>query len=251
MQVPVRVQHRPVLSLCILGLAVRVVTLAALFLAKLVVPTFDPQAQVLFPPALLPLEAYVRWDTLYFVRISLHGGYVRDQEVAFMPGLPFLMHYGGRAIHSLRGSPALAVEDVIAAGILGAALAGTFAAVALYKCVTLSSWVHFASQTLTSLPSRLTLEYSHSTSFSLTTALLLLVPPSPPTLNAVPYTEPFSALFTFLGMLYFLRRRWTVAAVCWAAGSAFRAQGVVLGVGFFGWQFILEPLRSRRLAQVS
>ena len=60
------------------------------------------------------------------------------------------------------------------------------------------------------------------------------------TLSAVPYTEPFAAFFTFLGMLYFVQRRWILAALVWGLGGIFRAQGILLGMGFFGWHFILS-----------
>lgn len=71
-------------------------------------------------------------------------------------------------------------------------------------------------------------------------ALLFLLAPSRPTLHGVPYTEPFAAFFTFLGMLLFLRDQDLSAALVWAAGSAFRAQGILLGFGFFGWKWILR-----------
>lgn len=91
---------------------------------------------------------------------------------------------------------------------------------------------------LTSLH-RLSLELTRDKSFALLAASLFLIPASPATLNAVPYTEVFSALFTFVGMLYFLRRRLILASLCWSVGSIFRAQGIALGVGFFGWHYIL------------
>lgn len=97
------------------------------------------------------------------------------------------------------------------------------------------------------LPHRTTLALTSSRPFALLTATLFLLPPSPPTLAAVPYTEPFAALLSFLGMWAFLRRRHLPAALAWGVGSGFRPQGVVLGLGFFGWRFVLEEpvLRGR------
>lgn len=94
----------------------------------------------------------------------------------------------------------------------------------------------------------LTLRLSSSRSFALLTALLFLLPPSPPTLHSVPYTEPFAALFSIAGMLLHVQQRDLLAALCWAVGSGFRAQGIVLGVGFFGWRYLLErPWASGKL----
>lgn len=91
---------------------------------------------------------------------------------------------------------------------------------------------------------RTTLALTSSPSFSLLTSILFLLPPSPPTLAAAPYTEPFAALFSFLGMWGFLRRRHLPAALAWAAAGAFRPQCALLGLGFFGWRFVLEePVR--------
>ena len=94
--------------------------------------------------------------------------------------------------------------------------------------------------------SRLTLAlHPSSPTFALVTATLFLLPPSPPTLNAVPYNEPFFALTSFLGMLLFARRQRLPAALVWAAGTLFRAQGIVLGPGFFGWHYLLDQPRRR------
>ena len=71
---------------------------------------------------------------------------------------------------------------------------------------------------------------------------MFLLAPSRPTLHAVPYTESFAAFFTFLGMLLFSRGESFLAAVAWAMGSAFRAQGAVLGFGFFGWRYLLQDV---------
>ena len=78
--------------------------------------------------------------------------------------------------------------------------------------------------------------------FAALTVIAFLLAPSRPTLHAVPYTEPFAAFFTFLGMLLFSRGRSFLAAVAWAMGSAFRAQGIVLGFGYFGWRYLLQDL---------
>jgi phosphatidylinositol glycan class V len=96
---------------------------------------------------------------------------------------------------------------------------------------------------------RLTLTLTHSSTIAYTTSLLFIISPSPATLNASPYTEPFAALFTFLGMLFFVRQRWFMAAVWWTIGTSFRAQGLLLGIGFFGWQFVIGSIKRRTLVR--
>ncbi|GAA6054109.1 hypothetical protein NBRC10513_006125 [Rhodotorula toruloides] len=166
------------------------------------------------------IRPFVRWDTVYFVNIALEG-YTQEQRAAFMPGLPGLMRAGGEGIRWLRGGKGAASgDDVVLAGMTATAAAAIAAAVVLHRL------------TVRLFPRR--------SAFALTTALLFLLAPGRPTLHAVPYTEPFAALFTFLGMLLFYKNRDATAAVAWALGTTMRAQGVVLGLGFFGWKWVLR-----------
>jgi len=96
---------------------------------------------------------------------------------------------------------------------------------------------------------RVTLGLSSSQKHSFATSIAFLLAPARAVLHAVPYTEPFAAFFTFAGMLAFVRRQNLSAALLFAFGSTFRAQGAVIGLGFFGWRYILkEPFRKNRVS---
>jgi len=64
----------------------------------------------------------------------------------------------------------------------------------------------------------------------------------------VPYTEPFFALFTFLGMLLVERRRLLPAAAAFAAATSFRAQGV-RNLGFIVYALVIVPRPFRVLVR--
>ncbi|GAA5880863.1 hypothetical protein JCM1840_003303 [Sporobolomyces johnsonii] len=210
--------RRPELAIVLTSLALRLLTSLVLVATFHLVPSFDASAAVLSPPVSPLFQPFVRWDTVYFVRIA-QDGYTQEQRLAFMPGLPGIMRGGGVLLAWLKGADRTTQEDLVLAGMLASAAATTGAALALY---------------------RLTLLLLSSTPHALLTALLFLLAPARAVLHAVPYTEPFAAFFTFLGMLCFARGRHLLAALVWAAGTAFRAQGVVVGVGFFGWEFVLR-----------
>ncbi|GAA6023198.1 hypothetical protein JCM8202_001024 [Rhodotorula sphaerocarpa] len=216
-------QERPRTAIVAASLLLRVSTALVLAAAERVLPTWDAEVTTLASAHALSarLEAFVRWDTVHYVQIALEG-YERDQQTAFLPGLPALLRCGGQLVRRFGTGEwgGFTANDAVIAGIVATAIATTAAALALHRL------------TLQVFPKRLDLASM--------AALLFLLAPSRPTLHGVPYTEPFAAFFTFLGMLLFLRDRDWSAALVWAVGSAFRAQGILLGFGFFGWKWILR-----------
>lgn len=126
------VRASPVLAFVAGGIAVRLATLALLFLASRVVPSFDTSALVLLPTTHHYLEPLVRWDAFYFANIAVRG-YVNEQEMAFMPGLPAVMHLAGRGVRWVSGGGPVEVQDAVLGGVLATAVAGIAATVALYK----------------------------------------------------------------------------------------------------------------------
>src|SRR6186713_555680 len=87
----------------ILGAAItlRLWSCAVLWLLPRIFPPFDTSGDLFVEPY-MQLAGFVRWDTLYFVRIAMHG-YQLEQEWAFQPGLPFLLAYLGRQVKDIRG----------------------------------------------------------------------------------------------------------------------------------------------------
>ncbi|GAA5826030.1 hypothetical protein JCM11251_000098 [Rhodosporidiobolus azoricus] len=242
----------PSLSLVSLSLALRLASSLLLLLLSLFLPTFPTDATQLSIPLSPYLHPFVRWDAVHFVHVALYGYAREEKTAAFGPGLTTgVMRAGGEAIAWLKGAEKVTADEVVLAGMLGTTVATTLASLFLYRL----------TQTLFSSSPR---------SFPLLTSTLFLLAPSRPTLHAAPYTEPFAALFTFAGMYFFSvaplsstdkrgrRKRLErtcgelAAAACWAAGSAFRAQGALLGLGFFGWRYILQhlftlPIREQKL----
>ncbi|GAA5863459.1 hypothetical protein JCM5353_001246, partial [Sporobolomyces roseus] len=218
---------RPVLFIVLLSLSLRIATSLLLFVTHSLLPSFDASAARLSSPLDPIFQPFVRWDTVYFLGIASEG-YTQEQRLAFTPGLPMLLRGGAELLRWIRGAQEATLEDMVHIGMIATTLAATGAAVLLYK---------------------LTLELSSSRKHSFATSILFLLAPARAVLHAVPYTEPFAAYFTFAGMLAFVRHRNWFAAMIFAVGSTFRAQGAMLGLGFFGWRYILEkPFQKNKIS---
>lgn len=239
------IERRPVAWIIAASLLLRLTTSALLVVAHLLLPTWDAEVTTLAYPISRYLEPFVRWDTVHFVHIALDG-YTTDRQSAFLPGLPALMRLGGEAVHRMQhGEAGATASDVVLAGIVSSTVATTGAAIVLYRWAIpfFPMLVSFPLLNPLFLASRLTRQlFPTRSDFAALTVVMFLLAPSRPTLHAVPYTEPFAAFFTFLGMLLFARSRSFLAAVAWAIGTVFRAQGVVLGVGFFGRRYLLQDV---------
>ncbi|KAK4047518.1 ER membrane glycoprotein subunit of the GPI transamidase complex-like protein [Microbotryomycetes sp. JL221] len=203
--------RRPFVGLVSLSVLIKFIVMGTMMLTTRV-GSFDASSRLIvdMPSDHLTAvgERFTRWDTVYFLEIA-RNGYTMEQQTAFMPGLPWLTR-----------QVALTFEtNLLNTGIALTALASTIATLCMY---------------------RLTLSVFDNRRLALATALIYTVPPSWPTFHAVPYTEPFAALFTLAGMLAFVHDKLVVASLIWAVGTLFRAQGIVLGVGFFGWKLLLR-----------
>ncbi|GAA6022403.1 hypothetical protein JCM10207_004755 [Rhodosporidiobolus poonsookiae] len=226
--------QRPTVTIVAVSLLLRMSTSLLLVVVHALFPSFDPSAALLDMPWHARLEPFVRWDAVHFLKIARDGYSQIEQSAAFMPGIPLaVLRGGGSLVAQLRGSSAVTAEDAAVAGMLATALATTAAAVLLHRL------------TLRLFPLA-------PPSYALLAALLWLLAPSRPTLHAAPYTEPFATFFTFAGMLAFSSSRrgsHLLAALGWGLSSMFRAQGAVLGFGFFGWRYLLDrPFRHGRLS---
>lgn len=237
MHLPRLAHTRPTLFLILASITVHLLT-TVLLLPTSLLPAWDRSSLDLTQSR--AIQPYLRWDTVYFLKIA-HEGYTVEQRAAFMPGLPWLMREGGKLMARLAGDDEVSVVQYVVAGMVASGLGGVGAVVALYQYVSRMVAPPCTRVLTRSLALRsLTLTLFHSKQHALITSLLYLIPPSPPTALSVPYNEPIAACTTFLGMLAFARKQHLLAALAWSLGTAFRAQGIVLGVGFFGWWYLLE-----------
>lgn len=118
--------HRRTIVATSLGL--KAATIIGLYLAH-ALPSFDSSSTTL---QLAQFEPFVRWDTVYFLRVALNG-YEHEQQAAFMPGLPGLMRLGAEAGKWCRGAAKLEEADAVLTAMLASAVAGTVAALCLYR----------------------------------------------------------------------------------------------------------------------
>lgn len=121
----------PIRSLIILSISIHLLTTLLLALSPSLLPSFDSSSSLLVSAR---LEPFLRWDTVYFASIALHG-YQHEQQLAFMPGLPGLMRVGGGLVAWLTGAKELGTDHVVVAGACMAMVAGIAAVVTLYQYV--------------------------------------------------------------------------------------------------------------------
>lgn len=69
---------------------------------------FDTSASQVLANKDLWLQGLLRWDALHFERIA-RNGYTLEQEFAFMPALPWIMHFLGSGFGLLSYSSGRAV----------------------------------------------------------------------------------------------------------------------------------------------
>jgi phosphatidylinositol glycan class V len=116
-------------------------------------------------------QPLLRWDSFHFLHIAEHG-YVFENQWAFFPGVPFVMHASAKLLSLIFTCRA----DLLVAG-----------AVTAMACDT--------TRTLY----QLTLHHLGSPSLAFLTALLSLMPSNPTTLYFVPYSEPFFTYLSYKG----------------------------------------------------
>ncbi|KAL7415352.1 hypothetical protein BDY24DRAFT_273677 [Mrakia frigida] len=229
-------------SLLFLSLSYRLFITFLLRLFTLYVPLFDRSPDFILPHSSF-LQAFVRWDVVWFLRIIQNGGYTHEQETAFAPGWLWVMKKMGSLVGNVKRSGGLeemserqsrlasvmggkGVEDLILGGVIASWLAGMMATVVLY---------------------RLTLRLTSSPSFAHLTSLVYILSPSPGALIS-PYTEPLYALFTFSGMLASTSPsdskhrlpRLLLATLFFAAATSVRPLGI-MNAGYLIWGVVVEP----------
>ncbi|KAI9033339.1 GPI mannosyltransferase 2 [Hyaloraphidium curvatum] len=153
---------------------------------------------------------WVRWDAVYFLGIAEDRGYALEQANAFLPGLPMAMNLVGALISPLAGGWLSRRSILVLAGLLVSNTSFVLAARSLY---------------------RLTAKLTSDSKFAALSAFLFCLTPASPFVSSL-YAESTFALATFLGMEAFESEQNLLAALLWAAASAFRANGILLA-GFF------------------
>jgi hypothetical protein len=103
---------------------------------------FDTSASILLEQSSVigpesPLQNFLRWDALYYVKVALEG-YRYEQELAFLPGWPLSMRLAGEGVRYLRNlkgkaSSDLDVFDVVVGGVFLANALSIAASIAFYK----------------------------------------------------------------------------------------------------------------------
>ncbi|WFD00338.1 ER membrane glycoprotein subunit of the GPI transamidase complex-like protein [Malassezia yamatoensis] len=207
----------------------RVVCLALLFVSAQLQQPFDTSGDIVqhtlagngnsaaWAPWASP---FVRWDTVYFVAAAAHG-YTHEQMLAFQPGIVGMIRLAGYLHPGSGWNPTVAVLVATALANLAAWL-GPFLLFYLVRIWSGNDRVAFRA------------------------ALLSVLAPASTTALSAPTPEPFYSLFCLLGYLALhsspaTRFRWKrpTAALCFAAATAFRANGLLLA-GYLAWHAAWE-----------
>ncbi|CEI92548.1 hypothetical protein RMCBS344292_06803 [Rhizopus microsporus] len=193
----------------------RVITISLALLTYYFLSSYDSSAEMQTRSSHNLLNAFLRWDALYFLHIAEHG-YVYEQETAFFPVMPLISRFLTNTIllplKYLFGYQ----HALLFSGVAVANISFILAAGALYKL------------TLTLLPRNPKLAFASSIAFCL----------SPPSMFMSSfYTESLFALLGFLGMRFVARKKYMYAASIWAIASGTRSNGI-LYCGFFFYDLV-------------
>lgn len=70
----------------------RVITISLALLTYYFLSSYDSSAEIQTRSSHNLLNAFLRWDALYFLHIAEHG-YVYEQETAFFPVMPLISRF--------------------------------------------------------------------------------------------------------------------------------------------------------------
>ncbi|KAG8986614.1 ER membrane glycoprotein subunit of the GPI transamidase complex-like protein, partial [Tulasnella sp. 427] len=208
--------------------ASRLIVASFIVLAATIFPPFDASHLITQPDRKFGLtSALLRWDVFHFSNVAING-YTHEHLFAFFPGTPGLMKAVAETGLMLGRTLGSTERKQIGEGdvLLGGALAS----------LVLCDWTGDLYD--------LTIAVGGTPSMAKLTALLSLVPLSPPTLLFAPYAEPFFARLSYKGILACHRRQWLKATFCFMLATSFRSNGTLLA-GFIAWGMCAEPLIRR------
>lgn len=167
---------------------------------------------------------FVRWDTVYFVAAAAHG-YTTEQALAFQPGIVSVLRLGGYIGRLWDASaPWDATAAVVVATVL-ANIASWASPLLLYEVVR--AW---------STPS-----------IARAAALFSAIAPASTSALSAPTPESFFSVLSLLGFWVLgtgheahRTARRALAAMCFAAATCFRANGILLA-GYLVWHAAWAP----------
>lgn len=191
-----QLQLHPIRTLWVTSAALKILTTFLLYSTHYL-PSFDTSSTLLLASS-PQLEPFIRWDTVYFLRVAMRG-YEHEQQAAFMPGLPGVMRGGGEVLRWCRGAIEVQEGDAVLVGMLASMLAGMGAVVCLYRCA-----LRLPSLLARSLTPPLPREQAHPPPNPLPSLLPPHLPPIPP--PPLPFNIPQHPLHrTLLRMLHSAR----------------------------------------------
>ena len=204
-----------------LSLLSRLVVCVLVVSSSALLSPFDSSPRLVLSADVTPWTAsLLRWDVFHFGLVASHGP-VYEHEWAFLPAISLVMSWSGSVLASLGfsrpGWPALLCGGTLVAMLFDSTRV-------LYQ---------------------LSLFHLRSPSAAFLATALSLISSSPAALRFAPYSEPFFTYFSYRGMLASVQSKWLLAALYFAAASAFRSNGLLLS-GFIVWGMLVSPLLSAR-----
>ncbi|KAI9483526.1 MAG: GPI mannosyltransferase 2 [Benjaminiella poitrasii] len=197
--------------------ASRLVTIGIAIVTYRFVGSYDSSAEIQLNSTSRPgiLDAFLRWDALYFLHIAEHG-YVYEQETAFFPVMPLLARLLTKTVFYPLQSIIGKKYTLLLSGITISNIAFILAACSLYKL------------TLTLLPKNKKIAMVSSIAFCLSPSAMFM---------SSFYTESLFAFLSFTGMRWVAQKKYLSAAMIWGATSAVRSNAIVYS-GFFFYDLV-------------
>lgn len=221
----------------------RLVTVSLGLLTYYFIGSYDSSAEIQTGSTNV-LNAFLRWDALYFLHIAEHG-YVYEQETAFFPVLPLLTRL---LAHTRKKIYRLLKREINVVSVLSSSVSAGFTVSTFvfwnsniqllfyFSCRSLIQ-VNSLSKDIIYLLYRLTLAVlPRQKKLAFTSSIAFCLSPPSMFMSSF-YTESIFSLFSFTGMHFIAKRQYFLAALIWGVASGIRSNAIIFA-GFFFYDLI-------------
>ncbi|RHZ83134.1 hypothetical protein Glove_99g42 [Diversispora epigaea] len=224
-----KISRNALSTITLLAITSRLLTWFIAFISTLIIDDYDSSVDtILLTESELPtliqnifnriFRVFLRWDSFYFLHIA-EEGYVFEQSNAFFPFYPLLIRGLGNSVFLPLKSILSYKQIMLLSGVLISNISFILASINLYK---------------------LSIKLFNDEKFAFITAIFYIITPSCVFMSAI-YTESLFAYLGFLGMIFYVEKKYWKSAIVWSLASFTRSNGIVF-IGFFVYELLIKEI---------